>query len=756
VEDAIARLKSPDPRTRLAAVIRLGRLGPGAAAAAGDLAAAVLDADDAVAHEACNSLVRIGPKAASPLGEVLRAKGVQARWRALDALLRLGSDGTDAVPALMRTLETDDRVTLRILAAMALGRLGPDAKAALPALTRAASDRRNLDTTWFAAHPSSVCEAATEAVGLIDPAASKAIAEAALPVLLDMLHGEDHGEKQAAVGALSHLAPHVGPAVPDLLEVVLGSDARDAAATALLHSGTPGLKLLLKAVNDLKGDPKPRRALFGLAASVPGLGPEAIAAFAGLLKDPDTDIRGWAAIALANQGPAAAPSVPALIEALPDPDLVQVRFFTRSNLAADALARIGPGAIPALMEALKKEPTRIHAVLALAGIGPRARAASSSLWPLLKAPDRSLRAQAAGALLRIGEAPDEPLRILDTFLSGSDASLRDSALEVLAEASGDTRRHAPWPLSRKAIDVLVRLLDEENQRSNAAAVLEKLGPRVKPVLPELVRRFETTDGPARHYVRLVFLKLGPDAAEAVPALVRAIRPADLEVWITYRALGAIGPAARPAVPALLEVIRDLKARDRAQAFVALAEIRAVDETAIATLRKAVTGPESASRKGGHERYLAAYALGALGPAAKAAVPDLRRLLDDEGALARVGAAYALARITGDTDGYLPQLLLAWRDTYDPEESYPVLPHLLSCLGELGPAAAPAVPQLLALIEAPRYQHRRDDEERATAFGVLGKIGPAAKAALPRLREMAGRDNPMAQAAASALELIEGR
>jgi HEAT repeat protein len=732
-------------------------MGPGAAQAAGDLAAVVLDADETVAHEACNTLVRIGPKAARPLAEVLRAKNVQARWRALDALLRLGPDGKDAVPALVRALETDDRVTLCILAAMALGRLGPEAKAALPALTRAASDRRNLGTTSFAAHPSSVCKAATEAVGFIDPAARNAVAEAALPVLLDMLHGEDHGEKQAAVGALAYLAPHIGPALADLSEAAL--DGYRDAVSALLRSGTPGIKALSKMVCNAKGAPEPRRALVRMAAAIPGLGPEAVAQLAGMLKDHDPGVRGWAVIALENQGPTAAPAVPALIEALSDPDLVQLHddvCRTRTYLVADALASIGPQALPALKEALANESTRKQAALALARMGPRARTASSALWPLLRVTDRGLRAQAAGALLRIGEAPEEPLRVLGTLLAGEDAGLRDSALDVLYEAAAENRRHAHWPLPLEAIDSLIRMLDEEGRRQKAATVMGSLGPAAKPVLPELVRRFEKADDSAQCWLPYIFEHLGPDAVEAVPALVRAIRTNHPHVWMTYRTLGAIGPAARPAVPALLKVIRDLDARDRSQAFFALASIRADDETSIATLRKAVTGPESISSKGGHERYLAAYALGALGPAAKAVVPDLRQLLDDQGALARIGAAYALARITGDIDGYLPQLLLAWRDTYDPEEPYPVLPHLLDCLGELGPAAAPAVPQLLALIEAPRYQHRRDDDERVAAVRVLGRIGPAARAALPRLRELACCDSRMAQQAASAVEEIAGR
>jgi hypothetical protein len=138
------------------------------------------------------------------------------------------------------------------------------------------------------------------------------------------------------------------------------------------------------------------------------------------------------------------------------------------------------------------------------------------------------------------------------------------------------------------------------------------------------------------------------------------------------------------------------------------------------------------------------------------LPELKATLDDEDALARLGATYALARVTGNVERYLPQLLLAWRDTYDPEEPYPVLPHLFSCLSGLGPQASAAVPKVLTWLEEPRDQYSQDREERATALRWLGQMGSAAKAAVPRLRRLASGDDALAPLAAEALEKIEGR
>src|SRR5205085_4604058 len=70
---------------------------------------------------------------------------------------------------------------------------------------------------------------------------------------------------------------------------------------------------------------------------------EAVPALTPLLRDPDGDVRSAAFQALGRIGPAAAAAVPALVEALADP--------ARRGPAAEALAAIGPAAVPELRKA---------------------------------------------------------------------------------------------------------------------------------------------------------------------------------------------------------------------------------------------------------------------------------------------------------------------------------------------------------------------------------------------------------------------
>src|SRR5712691_8687506 len=75
-------------------------------------------------------------------------------------------------------------------------------------------------------------------------------------------------------------------------------------------------------------------------------------------QDPDRDVRGWAAHALAEIGPSAQLAVPALVKLLRDME------EGPRNTACIALGSIGPGAaeaLPALMEALNDPSAHVRA-----------------------------------------------------------------------------------------------------------------------------------------------------------------------------------------------------------------------------------------------------------------------------------------------------------------------------------------------------------------------------------------------------------
>jgi hypothetical protein len=118
--------------------------------------------------------------------------------------------------------------------------------------------------------------------------------------------------------------------------------------------------------------------------------------FGDLLSDPEPEVRGLAAVALRELGPAGEPVMQDLIAALSDPE-ENVRIA-----AADAIATKGPTAIvaiPALIRACQVEGEEVHVqrslVSALGAIGPPAREALPVLRELAQIPRVSWPAEAA-------------------------------------------------------------------------------------------------------------------------------------------------------------------------------------------------------------------------------------------------------------------------------------------------------------------------------------------------------------------------
>ncbi|MFQ5796574.1 MAG: HEAT repeat domain-containing protein [Candidatus Bipolaricaulia bacterium] len=115
------------------------------------------------------------------------------------------------------------------------------------------------------------------------------------------------------------------------------------------------------------------------------------------LMDDDVFVLIAAAEALGRMGPAARDAVPALVEALGDPQSLMRRH------AAEALRRIGPDAVPALIEALMDRDWRVSqaAAWALGEIGPDARDAVLALTEALQDELYFVREAAAEALEKI-------------------------------------------------------------------------------------------------------------------------------------------------------------------------------------------------------------------------------------------------------------------------------------------------------------------------------------------------------------------
>ena len=193
--------------------------------------------------------------------------------------------------------------------------------------------------------------------------------------------------------------------------------------------------------------------------------------------------------------------------------------------------------------------------------------------------------------------------------------------------------------------------------------------------------------------------------------------ADPECAVRYQAveaLGAIGPDAAPAVPALVRAFDDQDESVRGKAADALGQIGAAAVPALI---------EVVHRRDAELRCHAITALGGAGPAAAAAIPDLVRALADPDEEIRTAAAAGLGQIGHGPEVAvaIPGLIAAQQDS----DRF-VRQNATAALGEFGTSDARIIPALAAAMRD------RDRPVRFAASESLQAIGMPAFAALRAL------------------------
>lgn len=414
--------------------------------------------------------------------------------------------------------------------------------------------------------------------------------------------------------------------------------------------------------------------------------------------------------------------------------LLRHEDIERWRPAADILARGNyPTAdfLPTLRKWLRGDNAdrRRAALAALAALGREAAPAAEDLAAILRREEQIERTAALMILGRIAGPAKSAAPALETLLK--DGSDRDKL--AAAQALVRVANHAG------AREFLLKTLKDGSAVNRLEATTIMWWRARSPEVPVALKWVLAEGTPGeRHEAARLAGRLGPSARETVPELVKLLEgPAKGLQGEAIEALGRIGPDAKDAVKALRRAAEVYKEEQpRSLIVLALARIEP-DKAVIDELAGFLKSQDRVTR------WEMVEVLGGLGGKAKAAVPEVRRLLDEADPTLRAQAVAALWLITQDAT-LLGELQKRLRS-----EDIHARRHAAALVGELaGADAGPAVGDLVRMIW--------DDPADAGAIEALGRVGPAAKKAVPALTRLVrtpGLEEHMYSSAAEALGLI---
>jgi HEAT repeat protein len=185
------------------------------------------------------------------------------------------------------------------------------------------------------------------------------------------------------------------------------------------------------------------------------------------------------------------------------------------------------------------------------------------------------------------------------------------------------------------------------------------------------------------------IRLGGDAVVALSGALAVPdkRNAAMEI------LAELDAAALPALEAMIAGLSDEDPSYRGNAAMAIAGLGPAAKAAVPALEK-LLGDEAASPE---SRYPAAYALGSIGPEAVAVEPLLRKLSESGDEMLATVCVWAALKIKPEDASLFDAAIPKLRQALQREQELARLEAAVA-LGEIGPRAATALPMLEMLAE----------------------------------------------------------
>jgi HEAT repeat protein len=359
-------------------------------------------------------------------------------------------------------------------------------------------------------------------------------------------------------------------------------------------------------------------------------------------------------------------------------------------------------------------------------------------------PSENSREEAAFALELLGPQARSAVSALIEAIQDKDLFVRRRAAKALGRIG---------PEAKEAVPFLEAALGDEHNYQHTLLALEKLEGKGRKLLQTAIRE-------KRHSEVAFLSELGIKADGAVPSLIEALKANDYDVRVeAFSGLGRNGPAAAQAVPAMIDYLKSKRGVDCSEAF----ELSRIGDAARPAIRLMfeLVGSSSPEDLGDVARacvQIDPYGVESVAPLVEATgkgnLPT-SVAIEIHNALGEIGPAAAAA---------VPALLESLKRgreamtkrSKDPNEfeepndsGYKLrwaVASALEALGRIGPPAAAAVPTLVGALQSD------DGWARLEAIKALGEIGAASVAAVPRLLDVVARH----RGASKSADLIERR
>ncbi|MFB9442918.1 hypothetical protein Dvina_15750 [Dactylosporangium vinaceum] len=539
-----------------------------------------------------------------------------------------------------------------VAAARAAVSAGRPAYARLLSASPAEDVRAAAAYTLAALDPAATDTAALRARAADDPSpvvrASAMLALSARAVV-DPAHLDDPEPLPRVAAAMAHALN--GGAVTGSLAAILGRDA---------PAALPSVPLLPWESDD------------PLAWVLSVAGPDwraQVRVLAAWLEHPDPAVRSGAVYAAEDPmrtWRAATPALAPLLAARLDDPEPAVRHWAATHLAAAGRAA-GARSADALWGLIERSP----------GLDATAARALTALVSIADA-------RADGLLARVLAAPDAPPAAPPSA---------EQRLGLLTAAAGERDPAVGW---HRAVR------ERMSGIGDAAAELVFDLPAVQPALARLGSWATETraaiipaiararPGHEQNVLIAAAVRIGAGAVPDYVAMLRVEQPPAAAI----EALGGLGATAAPALPELRRLLGHAELTVRLPAAAAYARVTGDPGPLLAVAEEGLRGERM------WQRNEALHALPAAGRAAGPLAPLIAALLTDDDDWTSMRAAVAYWHATGDAERAVPALL---RHT----TSRPLGLAAVACLGEIGPAAAAALPTLRAAIDAPDRQPHSD-------------------------------------------------